>query len=410
MTVFGGLLARSSLEGTKPLTDVSLAEWLGGATSKAGVAVTEQRVMGLPAYFRAVALTAGTLASMPIHLYQAGTRTRFTPRTVLDKPNPRQTQVEWRTTCYAHGITWGNSFNRKLRDGSGLVRQVWPLHPSRVRVVDVDPTDADPAGKLFLVRDRQGIEQRYTSQDILHIPYLSTDGLSGVRPLEAFRHALGITIAADDSASSLFKNGSRIQGILSNDKPMEKTSADRLRARWQAMVAGPDNAGEIAILDSGTKFTPIALPPGDAQLLESRQWSVTEVARMVGVPPHLIGDVERSTSWGSGIEEQTLGWVKFSLQLWILLHEQRYDLELIPDRAYSKHSLAGLLRGDAAARAGLYHSGITDGWLTRNEVRDLEDREAADGLDEFIVPSNMTLISVDGEIVPLSAAGTAGPA
>lgn len=409
MTVLGGLFARSStLEGTRPLTDTALAEWLTGTTSKAGVAVTEQRVMGLPAYFRAVALTAGTLASLPLHTYLSGTRQRFTQPTVLDRPNPRQTQIEWRMTCFTHGITWGNSYNRKLRDGSSTVRQVWPLHPSQVRVVEVDPSDLNPEGKLFLVRDRNGVEQRYTSWDILHIPYVSVDGLQGVRPLEAFRQALGISIAADDSAAALFKNGSRIQGILSNDKPLEKQSAERLRARWRSMVSGADNAGEIAILDAGTKFTPIALPPGDAQLLESRQWSVTEVARMVGVPPHLVGDVERSTSWGTGIEQQVLGWVKFSLQLWIGLHEQRYDLELIPSRAYSKHELEGLLRGDAAARASLYHSGIVDGWLSRNEVRDLEDREAVDGLDEFIVPSNMTLISVDGEIVPLSAAGSSG--
>lgn len=407
MTVLGSLL-RSSLEGTKPLTDASLGEWLTGARSDAGVAVTEQRVLGLPAYYRAVATTAGTVAGLPLHVYQRGTRDLFSRPTVLDRPNPRQTPIEWKLTLLAHGITWGNAFNRKLRNGAGEVVQVWPLHPSRVRVVEVDITDQNPEGKLFLVRDRHGAEQRYTSWDIFHVPYMSYDGLSGVRPLEVFRQALGIPIAGDDSTARFLKNGSRLSGILKTASSLDRAQADRIKARWKAMTSGSANAGEIAVLDNDAEFQAVSLPPGDAKLLESRQWSVLEVARMVGTPPHLIGEVTGSTSWGTGIEQQVLGWVKFTLGTWITSIEQRTDAELIPARAYSKLKLEGLLRGDSKARAAFYHSAITDGWMTRNEVRELEDLERADGLDEFIAPSNMTLLSVDGSIVPLSAAGTAG--
>lgn len=406
MTVLRAL-SRATLESeTVPLTDASLAEFLTGVTADAGVSVTEKRVLGLPAYYRAAVTTATTVATLPLKTFRAGTRERFTQRTVLDRPNPRQTQVEWRVTSMLHAITWGAAFDRKLRDGSGTVREVWPIHPARVRVEEEDPTAANRSGKVFLIHDRHGVEHRYTDAEILHRPFVSYDGVTGVRPIEIFRQSLGIAIAGDDSTAKFLKNGSRLSGIITTDKDLDDTVAKRLKRRWKDMTAGVANSGEIGVLDNGAKFEPVSVPPADAQMLEGRQWSVTEIARMVGCPPHLVGDVERSTSWGTGIEEQTLNWVKFTLQLWITSMEQRYDAELLPDIAYCKHTLEGLLRGDSKARAELYRSGIVNGWLSRNEVRELEDREPVDGLDEFIVPSNMTLISVDGEILPLSQGST----
>lgn len=407
-TLLGGLTRRSSPEDpTVPLSDASLASWLTGASSDAGVAVTEHRVLGLPAFYRALAVTSGTLGALPVHVYKSGTRQRFDRKTVLDKPNPRQTATEWRRTSKLHALTWGAAIDRKVRNGAGQVVEVWPIHPSRVRVEEAMPTAADPAGKLFLVRQSNGTETRLTSRDILHRPFMSMDGVTGVRPLELFRQSLGIAIAGDDSAARLFANGSQIKGILTTDSKLEEGSANKIKARWKELTSGVAKAGDIAVLDAGATFQPIALPPADAQLLESRQWAVSELIRMIGPPPHLAGDVEKTSSWGTGIEQQVLGWVKFTLQAWITNDEERYDDELLPPGTYSKTVLEGLLRGDSAARSQLYHAGITDGWMTRNEVRTLEDMERADGLDEFIVPSNMTLISVDGSIVPLSSAGAA---
>lgn len=398
---------RSSPEDPKvPLSDASLATWLTGGTSDAGVAVTEQRVLGLPAFYRALAVTAGTLGSLPVHVYKTGTSEKLNRPTVLDKPNPRQTAIEWKTTSKLHALAWGNAFDRKVRNGAGEVKEVWPMHPSRVRIETVDPTSADPAGKLFLVRQKNGQELQLTSRDVLHRPFMSMDGVSGLRPLEIFRQSLGIAIAGDTSAAKFYGNNQMPPGILTVKEQLpDQTAADRIKTRWKQAVGGMENRGEIAVLDNGATFTPVAVPPEDAQLLQSRQWAVTEIIRMIGPPPHLAGDLEKTTSWGTGIEQQVLGWVKFTLQAWITSDEQRFDSELLPPGAYSKTALEGLLRGDSAARSAFYHSGITDGWLTRNEVRDLEDRERVEGLDEFIVPSNMTLISVDGSIVPLSSAG-----
>jgi HK97 family phage portal protein len=414
VTVLGSL-TRSLEDPSQPLTSSSLATWLGGGSrSLAGVSVSESRVFGLTAYYRGVVIVAGTAAGLPIKVFRRGSREEVRARTVLDSPNPRQTPFEFWFTTFAHAVSWGNAFSRKLRDGSGIVRQVWPIHPSRVRVEEVDPSPANPAGKVFIVRDAKGGETRYTPDEIFHIPYLSLDGLAGIRPLEVMRQSLGIGIAVENEAARFYGNGTRISGILRTEQKLEKGQADTLKARWREKVAGPENAGEIAVLDNGANFQPITLPPGDAQLLESRSFAVDEIARMLGLPPHMLGNVSTSTSWGSGIEQQTLGFVRFSFKHWFDLVEQRVTRELLPGgwdsgSWFAEYDLEGLLRGDSAARAAFYHAGITDGWLNRNEVRVKENREPVDGLDEFIVPSNMTLVSVNGELVPLSAGGSKEP-
>lgn len=403
---------RSSPEDpTVPLSDANLVNWLRGSKSDAGVAVSEQRVLGLPTYYRALTLTAGALGTLPVKVYKKGTREQVARQTVLDRPNPRQTSKEWRITTFLHFIAWGNAFSRKVRDGSGLVREVWTIHPGNVRVEAIDPSGENPAGKLFLISlPKTGQELRLTPRDVLHLPYMSMDGMSGIRPLEVFRQSLGIAIAGDDATARFIANGSRLSGILSvKEQLKEESAATRLKARWKEATGGVPNSGEIAVLDNGAKFTPVSIPPADAQMLQGRQWSVDEIGRMIGTPPHLVGNVSNSTSWGSGIEQQVLGWLKFTLQTPVSVSEDRWTDELLAPSEYAEHSVEGLLRGDSAARAAFYHSMITDGWGNRAEAREYENREPAPpeaGLDDFIVPSNMTLISVDGSVVPLSSAGT----
>lgn len=403
-------LARRSVENPNvPLSSHALSEWLNGPRSDAGVAVTEQRVLGLPAYYRGLALTAGTIGALPLHRYEVGTRKRATSTNVLDKPNPRQTEIEFRITLMLHAVAWGNGFAFKVLDQLGRVREVWPIHPSNCRVEDVPIDDRYPDGKRFWIR-RNGIEKPYSSRFVFHLPYMSMDGMVGIRPLQVFRQSLGLAIAGDDSAARTFKNGSRPSGILTTDKELddEGVAAGRLKQRWKELLGGVENTGEIGVLDNGATFTPVSIPPIDAQLLESRQWTISEIARMTGSTPELLGDRNGSSMWGTGQEQIILAWLKFTLGTWITSLEQRYKAELLPAGEYCKHSLEGLLRGDSAARAAFYHSGITDGWLVRNEVREYEDLDPIDGLDDPIVPSNMTVISIDqnGQIIPLSSAGT----
>lgn len=401
MTI-GGAFLRGSLEDTNtPLTSTALLDWVGGWRSDAGVRVTESRVYGLPAYYRAIAVSAGTMAGLPVKVYVDGTRELVRQRTVIDNPNPRQTPFEFRFTTFANALTWGNGYAFKIRNTADVVVETWPIHPSRVRPCEVRPSPENPAGKLFQVTFFDGVVGVYTPWDVFHLPYLSLDGVQGIRPLDLFRQRLAIAIAAEDTAASFYANHAAITGVLTTEQHLEEPQALALKRRWKAMVSGPYRAGEIAVMDAGATFAPVALPPGDAQLLESQKLSVTEIARMIGTPPHLVMDVERSTSWGTGIEQQALGWVKFTLASWITLSEQRYTRELLPGGWnapiwYAESILEGLLRGDSKARAEFYRVLVAIGAMSPAEVRDKENLEPVDGLDFYVIPKNMQVVDTSG--------------
>lgn len=393
MTVLGSFL-RSLENPSVPLSDPALAEWLSGGKVLAGVNVSETRVMGVPAYFRGIAILSGTLAGLPLKVYRSGTRVPMRNLSVLDNPNPRQTPFEFWQTMFSNAASWGNMFARKMRNGADVVEQAWPIHPSRVRVEEVQPTESNPAGKVFHVRAFDGTTKTYTSWDIFHVPYLSPTGVLGVSPLQVFRQTLGVGIAADEAAARFLGNGSHISGVLQTEvdlKTEEKATA--LKKRWKEKLTGPDSVGDVAILDKGLKFQPVSIPPKDAELLASRKWAVTEIARMIGLPPHMLGDVERSTSWGTGIEAQVLGLVKFTLKPWCDLVEQRATRELVAGGAsgswFAEYSLEGLLRGDSKARADFYTRMVQLMGMTPNEVRVLENEEPVEGLDVFLFPKNM---------------------
>lgn len=418
MRGFAGAVARNLNDPQVPISASTIAELFPGASrTMAGTRVTETRLFGTTAWYRGVSLMAGTMAGLPIDVRRYRDREVVTQQTVLNNPNPANTPFEFWQTVIANAVCWGQGYALKERDGADIVRRAWPIHPSRVRHRPGDRTSANPSGKLFDVTNPDGTMVTLTPWELAHFPYLSVNGVTGIPALTTLRETLGINIAAEDTAAKFYGNGTRISGILTSKQKLDNDKADRLKERWRIKVAGADNAGEIAVLDSDTTFQPIALPPQDAQLLESRRFGVIEVARLLGIPPHLLMDVEKSTSWGTGIEQQTLAFVKFTLKPWLDMLEQRITREFLPGgwsagSWYAEYNLEGLLRGDAAARAAYYHSGITDGWLRRSEARGAEGFAPSgdDTLDEFLVPSNLTLVQVDGQMVPLSAAGTSTPA
>lgn len=412
MTLAGALARRSLENPITPLTSTSLAEWMNGGKSKAGALVSEGRVMGLPAYFRAMAIRAGVEAALPIKVYKKGTRERLQARTVLDRPNPAQSPTAFWWTLYSHRIGWGDGYAHKIRNGADVVTQMRPLHPSRVRVEPVDITGDNPEGKLFIVTDRKGREHLWTAWEVFHLPHMSPDGIRGVSALRSFRDSLGIAIAAEDSAGKFFANGSRLAGILRTKQKLDKPVADRLQQRWQETVgSGSDSSGRIAILDADAEFQTVAISPQDAQLLASRQWAVTEIARMVGVLPHMIGDTERSTSWGTGIEAQFIGWVQTTVGPDLRDVEQVISAELVPGGwdggYYAEYTIEGLLRGDSAARAGFYKTLREMGVLTIDDILARENMELVGGDvgGSRLLPSNMAIVSPDGTIAPLSAGG-----
>jgi HK97 family phage portal protein len=409
MSALSRVLKRNIENPAVPLTSSSLLEVMGGVPSTAGVTVTEQTAMRQIAVFRCAELIAGTCAALPIKAYRKGSRERLASYTVLDDPHPELTRFEVWETLYLHLLLWGNCYARKLRDGAGRIQYLWPIHPSRVHVDLINPSATNPGGKVFAIDNQQGGQDPYTSYEILHIPGMGYDGRVGLSRIQLAKQALGVGMAAEEYAAKFYASGSMFSGILTAETSLNQTQADTLKSRWKEKVGGLRNAHDIAVLDNGAKFQPISIPPEDAQLLESRQWSVTEIARLFGLPPHAIGDVEKSTSWGSGIEQQTIGMVQFTLQPSYLTRvEQRLTKEvLLAKDVYAEYDVNGLLRGDTATRYEAHAKARQWGLQTLNQYNALENKPLVDGAlgDSYLVPAGYTLIAADGTVM-VNAKGT----
>lgn len=410
MTLFSRMReSRANVESPQyPLTATTLVDMMVGPKTPAGVNVTEQRAVGQTAVWRAVSLISGTNAGLPLHAYRDGpddTRKRLPSAGVLDAPHPDMTQFEWLELLFVHQLLWGNAYVRMLKDPGGNVRELWLIHPARVmvgrasdghKVYAVDATDLS-GRKIREVTD-PGVTP-YTDTEVLHFPALSLDGTVGLSPLTLFRMGLSLSIAAEEAGARFYGSGSMLSGILSTEAKVSETQADQIKERWKAQHSGPDAAHDIAVLGAGTKFQPISVPPADAQFLESRRFQVAEVARIYGVPPHLLMDTERTTSWGTGIETQTTGLVVFNLATWLTRVEQRLS-RLLPRGQYAKFTTAGLMRGDTTSRFTSYATARQWGWLSVNDIRRLEDMPPVDAGDEYLQPLNMVPLGTDETPAP----------
>lgn len=365
---------RASVEDpSTPLTSAALSELLGSTPVEAGVAVTETGALHMPAVWRAVAVVANVSAALPLHTYKTGTKDRVEVALLAD-PHPELTRFELWRLVYVHRLLWGNAYLQKIRNGGGQVVQLWPVRPDRVRVDKEPPTVENPGGKVFWIRTENGAEVRRTSAEILHLPALGYDGVTGCSPIRAAAQGIGLGIAAERAAGKLYGSGNMISGVLQTEQRLKPDQAAALKASWNARYGGSQAAHDVAILDSGASFHPVTMPYKDSQFLESRMFQVTEVARMFGVPPFLLMATEKSTSWGTGLEQQAQGFVTWDLApTWLTPTEQRVTKELLGADTYAKYQLGGLLRGDSAARATFYRAMRDTGAFSANDILGLED-------------------------------------
>lgn len=396
MTFLDALLGkaetRSSIESPLvPLTSSTLLDWMTGPQSHAGVHVNEQSSLGMPAVWRAVNLIAGTVASLPLHAYQYSNDVRVpvadtqSSAKLLANPHPDLTPFEFWETMMAHLLLWGNSYAQILRNPLGQADELWPIHPARVKV-----GRAKDMTKVYVIN---GDEQNPRSDDtILHIPGFGYDGVTGVSPIHLARQGIGLALAAEEYGARLFGSGSLASGILQVDRQLTQDQAEALKARWKSKVGGLERSHEVAVLDNGAKFQQLSIPPQDAQFIESRRFQISEVARIFGVPPHMLMDTDKSTSWGTGIEQQGIGFVVYTLRPWLTRVEQRMTRLLRPGTVYAKYSVEGLLRGDTAARYTSYATARQWGWMSINEIRKLEDLAPVANGDGMIQPLNMAPI------------------
>ena len=354
----------------------------GGTTS--GKPVNERTAMQASAVYACVRILSESIAGLPLHVYRYNKdggkeRMAFHPLAYLlhDAPNNEMTSFVWRETLMAHLLVYGNAYSQIVRNGNGQPIALYPLLPnkmdvSRNKAGDLCYTyyrDWDESGD----RPRQG-GFTLRREEVLHIPGLGFDGLIGYSPIAMAKNAIGMALATEDYGAAFFANGANPGGVLEHPGVIKPEQADRLRESWQSQFGGA-NAHKVAVLEEGLKFHQMSIPPEQAQFLETRKFQINEIARIFRVPPHMVGDLDKSSF--SNIEQQSLEFVKYTLDPWVVRWEQSLSQALLlpgEKRSVSiRFNLDGLLRGDYHSRMQGYSVGIQNGFYSVNDVRALED-------------------------------------
>lgn len=380
--------------------------FMGGSTS--GKRVNARSSMQMTAVYSCVRILSEAVAGLPLHLYEytsGGSREKAVKHSLYfllhDEPNPEMTSFVFRETLMTHLLLWGNAYAQIIRNGKGEVMALYPLMPDRMEV------DRDEKGRLYYEyttsSDDAPINKKSTVKlrplDVLHIPGLGFDGLVGYSPIAMAKNAIGIAIACEEYGAKFFANGAQPSGVLEHPGTLKDPS--RVRESWQQTFGGSQNANKVAVLEEGMKYTPISISPEQAQFLETRKFQINEIARIFRVPPHMVGDLEKSSF--SNIEQQSLEFVKYTLDPWVSRWEQSMVRSLLTEeekkRYFIKFNVDGLLRGDYQSRMSGYATARQNGWMSANDIRELEnlDRIPAElGGDLYLINGNMTKLQDAG--------------
>jgi HK97 family phage portal protein len=372
--------------------------WFPFGQTTSGKIVTEYTAMQTTAVYACVRILAEAIAGLPLHVYEQDSDggKRLMPlhplyRLLHDEPNPEMTSFVFREALMSHLCLWGNAYAQIIRDGRGQPIALYPLLPNQMDV------SRDAGGQLVYTytrtpdeRGKTGIVQ-FRRHEVLHIPGLGFDGLVGYSPIAMAKNAVGLSIAADEFGATFFANGANPSGVLESPGPLK--DPQMLKESWVNQLGG-SGSHSIAVLEEGLKYHAISIPPNDAQFLETRKFQINEIARIFRVPPHMVGDLEKSSF--SNIEQQSLEFVKYTLDPWVIRWEQSMQQSLIlpgeKSRTVIKFNVDGLLRGDYASRMNGYATGRQNGWLSANDIRELENMNripAEEGGDLYLVNGNM---------------------
>lgn len=405
MSIFSGLF-RSRDKPQNRTAGSSYSFLFGGSTS--GKAVTERTAMQMTAVYSCVRILAEAVAGLPLNLFHylpdGGKEKSFDHplyRLLHDEPNPEMSSFVFRETLMTHLLLWGNAYAQIIRNGKGEVVALYPLMPNRMTV------DREENGQLYYSYNRSSDEAPTMNDstvilkpsDVLHIPGLGFDGLVGYSPIAMAKNAIGMAIACEEYGAKFFANGAAPGGVL--EHPGTIKDPQRVREAWQSQFGGSGNSNKIAVLEEGMKYTPIGISPEQAQFLETRKFQINEIARIFRVPPHMVGDLEKSSF--SNIEQQSLEFVKYTLDPWVIRWEQSIMRSLLSleekTQYFVKFNLEGLLRGDYQSRMTGYATARQNGWMSANDIRELEN------LDRIPTEDGGDLYLINGNMLPLANAG-----
>ena len=380
--------------------------FMGGST--AGKNVNERSAMQMTAVYACVRILSEAIAGLPLHLYHSkadGGKEKAVGHPLYfllhDEPNEEMTSFVFRETLMTHLLLWGNAYAQVIRNGKGEVIALYPLMPNRMQV------NRNEKGQLYYqyttssddAPTMEGSTVVLMPEDVLHIPGLGFDGLVGYSPIAMAKNAIGLAIATEEYGAKFFANGAAPSGVL--EHPGTIKDPQRVRDAWMSQFGGSHNSGKVAVLEEGMKYTPISISPEQAQFLETRKFQINEIARIFRVPPHMVGDLEKSSF--SNIEQQSLEFVKYTLDPWVIRWEQSLQRTLLSSEDkkeyFFKFNLEGLLRGDYASRMSGYATARQNGWMSANDIRELEN------LDRIPAELGGDLYLINGNMLPLENAG-----
>lgn len=345
-----------------------------------GERVDEKSAMQIATVYACVRLLAETVAGLPLHIYrytaEGKEQARDHPlyKILYRQPNPEMTSFSFRETMMTHLLLWGNAYAQIVRDGRNAVLGLYPLLPENVEI------DRNEKGEIYYIYhaytdEKPGENNRdiyFRNDEIFHVPGLGFNGLTGFSPIAMMKNALGTTLAVEKYGSAFFKNGAQPSGVLEHPGVLKDPS--KIRENWSDVYGGANNAHKVAVLEEGMQYKPISLPPEDSQFLSTRQFGVNEIYRIFRVPPHLVQVMDHATF--SNIEHQSIDFVVHTLTPWLVRFEQAVVKDLLlpeeQDVYFPKFNVDGLLRGDYQSRMQGYATGISNGFMSPNDVRDLE--------------------------------------
>jgi HK97 family phage portal protein len=384
------------------MIDLRGIEWHGdgGNRTPSGIRVTADNSMACSAYTACIRVISDAVSSLPLHVYERlanGGKAKAPANPVYRllhmQPNPWQTAQEfrdWMTGMYLH---YGASY-AEIRPGArGAISELWPLHSSRMEAERLED------GRLrYRYKEPSGKVTTYSQDQIFALRFTTEDGIKPIPTFKIFQNAIGLAQALEAHGSTYFGNGARPGIVLESDNPIPAEASERLREQWERMHRGPDRAFRTAVLPNGVKAHELSGSNEAAQFLETRQYQVIEICRAFRVPPHMIQDLTRSTY--SNIEVQGTEFVQHCLLPHLKRWEAAISRDLIVDDEtyFAEHSVSGLLRGDHASRSAYYVSALQNGWMTVNEIRELENLNpiGPEG-DKHFVQLNMTTLDKVGE-------------
>lgn len=358
------------------------------ATTSSSVVVTPETALNYSTVYACVSLIAETVASLPLNVYKAeGDRkekaTNHPLQTLLhDSPSPEHTSFAWREFVMTSLLLWGNSFNVIIRNKGGQVLQIIPLMPEYIHI-----------------ERRGGVYRYYYSGQLLeyevfHILGMSRNGVTGLSPVDLLKESIGLSLAAEEYGARFFGSGTAPAGVLETDETLSPEAIKNLKTSIGTAYSGLGKSHGLMLLEYGLKYKAVTIPPDTSQFLETRSFQRSEICGAYRVPCHMVGDIEKQTSWGSGVEQQQIGFVVNTIRPWLVRCEQQLNATLLTTAErkagyYIKFVVDGLMRGDMKSRYESYQIGRTNGWLSANDIRALEDMNPIDGGDQYITPLNM---------------------